>query len=80
MLGDINGFFHQTHKYNIFDMFNVLTRSNEQFDQNLHLITFFNSFLKKQNKQVKCYLHCLFKYIVFKSTGFKNFYFLASGF
>ena len=32
-------------------MFNVLIRKNKQFDQNLHQITFFNSFLMKQNKQ-----------------------------
>ena len=33
-------------------MFNVLMRNNEQFDQNLHDITFIYLFiLKKQNKQ-----------------------------
>ena len=31
-------------------MFNVLIKDNEQFDQNLHHITFLNIFLKKQNK------------------------------
>ena len=32
-------------------MLNVLIRSNEQFDQNLHQITIFNIFLRKENKQ-----------------------------
>ena len=31
-------------KYNIY-IFNALIRNNEQFDQNLHHITFFNIFL-----------------------------------
>ena len=36
-------------------MFNVLVTNNEQSDQNLHYITFFNISLKKDNKQRKSY-------------------------
>ena len=31
----------------MYDMFNVLIRNNDQFDQNLHHITFFNIFLEE---------------------------------
>ena len=33
-------------KYNIY-IFNALIRNNEQFDQNLHYITFFNIFFEE---------------------------------
>ena len=42
--------FFKKHKYNIYDMFNVLIKNNEQFDQNLHHITLMFC-LKKLNKQ-----------------------------
>ena len=42
--------FVKKHKYNVY-MFNVLIRSTEQLDQNLHPITFFNiSFLNTRSK------------------------------
>ena len=37
----------------MYDMFNVLIRNNEHFDQKLHQTLFFNVFLKKQNSQAK---------------------------
>ena len=45
------GFFWK-HKYNIY-MFNVLIRNNEQFDQNLHHITFFNTFFWRNRSKSK---------------------------
>ena len=37
--------FFKNHTYNIYVTFNVLIRNNEQFDQNLHDITFFYFFI-----------------------------------
>ena len=42
-----NRFFQKTKKYIINDIFNVLIRNIERFDQNLYHIVFFNIFFKK---------------------------------
>ena len=41
-------------KYNMYDMFSVLIRNSEQFDQNLHHFTIFNiSFWRIRNRKFK---------------------------